>query len=121
VLLTRFYVYQKALTMNRMKQVIKAWEADSSARPMVKTVSVQLTAKDYARLQALEELFPVRSKEQMLSELVATALDEIEEAFPYVQGEQVIAEDEFGDPIYADVGLTPRFEELTKKYLAGVK
>lgn len=107
--------------MNRMKQVIKAWEIASQTGPMVKTLSVQLTAKDYARLCALEELFPARHKEQILSELVATALDEIEEAFPYVQGDQVITEDEFGDPIYGDVGMTQRFEELTKKYLASLK
>ena len=107
--------------MNRMKQVIKAWQAASRSRPIVQTLPVQLGAKDYARLCALEEIFPARSKEQMLGELVATALDEIEEAFPYVQGDEVIAEDEFGDPIYADVGLTPRFETLTKKYLAASK
>jgi len=52
--------------------------------------------------------------------VIATALDKIEEAFPYTQGYKVIAGDEFGDPVYADIGLTPRFVELTKKYEASL-
>jgi hypothetical protein len=28
----------------------------------------------------------------------------------------VIREDDFGDPVYEDVGMTPRFLELTRKY-----
>ena len=38
-----------------------------------------------------------------------------------MQGEKVIAEDEFGDPIYEDAGLTPRFIELTRKYQEQLK
>jgi hypothetical protein len=28
----------------------------------------------------------------------------------------VISRDDHGDPVYEDVGLTPRFVELTRKY-----
>jgi len=48
--------------------------------------------------------------------LLSTALDELEEALPYVPGTKIVAEDEFGDPIYEDVGVTPLFEELSRKY-----
>jgi len=34
---------------------------------------------------------------------------------PYIAGKKVISSDEQGDPIYEDVGLTPRFVELTRK------
>ena len=102
--------------MNRMKELIRMWKVTSTDRPIAKTVPVELTAYDYAGILALAEIFPGRSEKQILSEMVATALDEIEEAFPYIQGNKVIAEDEFGDPVYADAGLTPRFVELTKKY-----
>ena len=66
---------------------------------------------------ALTQLYPGRSETQLVSELLSTALDELEAAFPYVKGGRVIAEDEYGDPIYQDSGLTPRFQELTQKYL----
>lgn len=107
--------------MSRMQELIKEWEEASRAEPMVKAVPIQLSAYDYGRICALAEIFPARPQEQILSELVSAALDEVEEAFPYIQGKQVIARDEFGDPIYADEGLTHKFEELTKRYVASLK
>ena len=107
--------------MNRMQKLIKEWEQASRAEPMIKAVPIQLSVHDYARVRALTEIFPARQESQILSELVAAALDEIEEAFPYIQGETVIATDEFGDPIYSDEGLTHQFEVLTKRYAATTK
>ncbi len=107
--------------MNRMKQLIKAWEADSRSEPAVNEITVKLTSRDYARVRALAEVFPGRTEAQLVGELLSTALDEVEEALPYVPGKKVVAEDEFGDPIYEDVGLTPRFEELARKYASMLK
>jgi hypothetical protein len=33
-----------------------------------------------------------------------------------VKGSKVISSDDHGDPVYEDIGLTPRFIELTRKY-----
>lgn len=107
--------------MNRMQKLIKQWEEAANAEPMVKAIPIQLNAFDYARVRALAEIYPARPEEQILSELVTAALDEIEEAFPYIQGEKVIARDEFGDPIYSDEGLTHKFEVLTKRYVASLE
>ncbi len=71
---------------------------------------------DAARLQALAELFPGQSIEEIVTDLLAAGLDEIAAAMPYVKGPKVISRDDHGDPVYEDVGLTPRFVELTRKY-----
>ncbi len=63
-------------------------------------------------------MYPKRSKEQLVSELVSAALAELETSFPYIQGSEIVATDELGDPIFADVGPTPQFLSLTKKYLS---
>ena len=44
------------------------------------------------------------------------ALDEVAAAMPYEPGPKVISRDDHGDPVYEDVGLTPRFVELTRKH-----
>jgi len=44
------------------------------------------------------------------------ALQEIATAMPYVAGQTVISTDEQGDPVYEDIGPTPRFMELARKY-----
>jgi hypothetical protein len=48
--------------------------------------------------------------------LLGAGLDEIAAAMPYEKGPKVISRDDHGDPVYEDVGLTPRFVELTRKY-----
>ncbi len=107
--------------MNKMRNLIKEWEENSRTRPTVKEITIQLTSRDNARICALAELYSGRTQEQLLSELVSTALDEFEEALPYIQGDKVIAKDDYGDPVYEDVGLTPKFEELSKKYSSTAK
>ena len=55
-----------------------------------------------------------------LSEQLAESemtLEELEASFPYIKGQQVIATDEEGDPLYEDVGPTPRFLTLSRRYL----
>lgn len=36
---------------------------------------------------------------------------------PCVPGERIIARDEFGDPVYEDVGFTPRFQAGAQTHL----
>lgn len=107
--------------MNRMKLLLGEWQQDSRGEPAIHELGVKLTRRDYARVRALAELFPARSEAQLVTELLTTALDEIEEAMPYEQGERVVGEDEFGDPLYEDVGLTPRFEALAHRYAEALK
>jgi hypothetical protein len=35
---------------------------------------------------------------------------------PYIAGKRVISTDEQGDPVYEDIGPTPRFMELARKH-----
>ena len=102
--------------MKNVQNLIKNWEANALSGPKVKSLDVKLGAYDYGRICALTEIYPGRTQEQVVSDLISTILDEVAETLPYIQGSQVIAEDEFGDPIYEDIGVTPLFEELAHKY-----
>ena len=79
---------------------------------------MRLSVHDAARIAALVEMFPHKPEGEIIAELLALALDQLEAALPYEQGNRVIAEDEMGDPVYEDVGLTPRFLALSKKHAA---
>lgn len=70
-----------------------------------------------ARLAAIAEMYPKRQTEELLGELIGAALEELEASFPYIKGQQVVATDEEGDPLYEDVGPTPRFLTLSRRYL----
>jgi hypothetical protein len=97
------------------KELLDSWR-DTAAEPRTATqYAVRLPLDDAARLQALAEMFPGRTPEQIITELLGAALQELGTAMPYLPGKKVISTDEQGDPVYEDVGPTPRFMELTRK------
>lgn len=96
------------------KTLLDTWSGKREAVLSEERYAVRLPIDDAARLAALAELFPGNSPDALITDLLRAALDEIEASMPYVAGDNVIREDEFGDPIYEDVGMTPRFLELVK-------
>lgn len=104
----------------RFIALLENWSKKRAPEHTDERYSIQLTVEDAARLGALAELFPGNDTEQLISDLLSAALDETESAMPYVAGETVIREDEFGDPVYEDVGLTPRFLELVRLHRADI-
>lgn len=101
-----------------VKELVKNWQNQAHGTLTKDSYTVKLTIEDAARIDALSEMYPKRSKEQLISELLSAALVELESSFPYEQGSEVVATDELGDPIFADVGPTPEFLSLTKKHLS---
>ena len=96
----------------KVRDLIERWD-EASAEPLtVRRYCIHLPVHDAARVEALAELYPSRTLDDILRDLVSAALDEVEEAFPYQQGPRVIAEDDRGDPIYEDAGPGARFREL---------
>lgn len=101
----------------KVKDLLQHWQAEHSERLCAKEVSVRLPLHDAARIMALVEMFPGRNESDVITDLLSATLDEMEAVFPYVQGERVVAKDEFDDPVYEDSGPKHRFNALTRKYL----
>ena len=101
------------------KELLDSWRANAAAPRTAKAYAVRLPLDDAARLAALADMFPGRTPEQLITELLGVALRDIAAAMPYVAGTRVISTDDQGDPLYEDVGLMPRFLELTRKHRNG--
>ena len=100
----------------KFKPLLDRWKKDPVPVRTAKEYAIRLDLDDAARLQALADLFPGQPIEVIISDLLSSALDEIAAAMPYERGPKVISRDDQGDPLYEDIGLTPRFVELTRKY-----
>lgn len=98
------------------RALLDVWQQKSPPALTDTEIPVRLSIDDAARLQALADLYPGRTREAIIQDLLSVALRELEAAMPYVRGTRVISTDEQGDPIYEDAGPTPRFNELTRKY-----
>ncbi len=100
----------------KFKPLLDRWKKTASPAKSAKEYAVRLPLDDAARLHALAELFPGQTIEEIVTDLLNAGLDEIAVAMPYERGPKVISRDDHGDPVYEDIGLTPRFVELTRKY-----
>lgn len=101
----------------RIAELIQRWTEDTQSRAAARTYAVRLPLRDAARVEALRVMYPNRSESQLMADLIRAALDELEVAMPYVPGSRVIAEDDYGDPIYEDLGPTPQFYSLSHEIL----
>ena len=99
-----------------IEKLFETWQDTAAETLGKKQYSVRLPIIDAARIAALGDLFPGRTAEQVIRDLLGAALDELHTRMPYVAGDEVVAEDEEGDPIYADIGLSPKFHELAEHY-----
>ena len=100
----------------RFRDLLDSWNQSPKALKTRECFSIKLPLEDAARLQALAELHPGTDPERIVTDLLTAAIDEVEAAMPYVPGDKIIREDDHGDPVYEDTGMTPRFLELTRRH-----
>jgi hypothetical protein len=104
-----------------VSSLLGQWSETAGGELSQERYSIHLPIEDAARLAALSEMFPRRTTEQLITDLLAAALSDLERAMPYVEGTHIVSEDEMGNPIYDDLGPTPRFLALSQKYLLQLK
>lgn len=101
----------------KIHELLRLWEKTANGELTREEYNIRLPLVDAAKLQALAEIYPRRSIEEILSDLLSAALSDVETSLPYIRGENVVAVDEEGDPLYEDIGPTPRYLSLSKKFL----
>ena len=105
----------------KFKSLLDRWKKDPPPVLTAREYAVRLPLDDASRLQALTELFPGRTVEEIITDLLHAGLDEVAAAMPYEAGPTIISRDDQGDPVYEDVGLTPRFVEATRRIKKSLK
>jgi hypothetical protein len=98
------------------KSLLDSWAEAERPATTSETYEIRLTIEDAAKIHALTELFPGIEHERVITDLLSAAIERVEAAIPYEPGDKVIREDEFGDPVYEDTGMTPQFLELVRKH-----
>jgi hypothetical protein len=105
-------------TVMKVRELLSMWENTARGALTPEQFSVRLPVEDAAKIRALAEMYPRRSEQEIVTDLLSAALIELESSLPYQRGDRVVALDEEGDPLYEDVGPTPRFLNLIKKHLS---
>jgi hypothetical protein len=101
----------------KMQELLDLWERTAHGALTPEEYQVRLPIEDAAKIQALAEMYPRRTVSEIITDLLSVALENLESALPYVRGDKVVAVDEEGDPLYEDIGPTPRYQSLLRKHL----
>jgi hypothetical protein len=105
----------------KFKSLLDRWKKDPPPVLTAREYAVRLPLDDASRLLALTELFPGRTVEEIITDLLHAGLDEVAAAMPYEAGPTIISRDDQGDPVYEDVGLTPRFAAAARRIKKSLK
>jgi len=90
-----------------IKTMLDDWEQQSARVQEQVTTEVVLNLEDLVKMRALAETYRLPVND-LLANLINTALREIEVQMPYVAGSRVIRTEE-GDPVYEDIGRMPSY------------
>ena len=95
------------------KDLAKIWEAPDNTRLTTKQISIRLPIHVAAKISAISEMYPRRTKTEIIGDLLAAALDQFPEGLsnePYIQEQGVVY------PEVESCGDRGRYEGLVKKY-----
>jgi hypothetical protein len=84
------------------------WTAPDNTRLTPKQYSFRLPVHVAAKLAALGDIYPSRSRTELVGDLLATALDAVEQSLPYADG-AVIVELPDGEEVCETLGLRRDF------------
>ena len=61
------------------------------------------------------------TRTQIVGDLLASALQEVEHSFPPVKGKEIGPEPETGEMLYENIGAQARFQKLANKHYIGIE
>ncbi len=95
------------MTSSLIRNMLDDWERQSANASEQVSTEIVLNRADLIKVKALAEVYKLPAND-LLANLINTALQEVEVQIPYVAGTKVIRTEE-GDPVYEDVGRTPAY------------
>ncbi len=99
----------------KAEDILSVWSAPDNSRLTAKQLSVRLPVHVAARVNALCDMYPNKSRTEIIGDLLSMALKEIEAAFPEHKGKQEgITPD--GDPYYEGLGPHSTYEQYANKH-----
>ncbi|QCB45431.1 hypothetical protein [Hydrogenophaga sp. PAMC20947] len=101
----------------KAKDLASVWGSPDNSRLTAKQSSFRLPVHVAAKLAALAEMYPQKTKTQMVADLLSAALTDLESGLPAFPGE-IFPETEDGEQLYEAAGPAQLFRTLTNKFYA---
>lgn len=105
----------------KASDLVTVWGAPDNSRLTTKQFSFRLPVHVAAKLAALEEMYPGRSRTQLVGDLLSAALADVAGTLPSVDGRMIGTDPDTGEEIMEEVGPRGRFWELANKHYEAIE
>jgi hypothetical protein len=92
------------------------WDLPDNSRLTPNQFSFRLPVHVAARIAALCDMYPQRSRTEIVGDLLTEALQRVEQSFPSVAGRQIGTPPDMDEPLFEEVGPASQFRKLANKY-----
>jgi len=99
----------------KASELARLWAAPDNSRLTAKQYSLRLPIHVAAKINALCDLYPHKNRTQIVGDLLASALVDLEDALPSYQADEPFTHDEDG-PVYETYGPKVEFRRLAEQY-----
>lgn len=100
----------------KANELVTLWGAPEPQRLTQKQLTIRLPMLVSAKISALCDLYPKKTKTDVIGDLLILALDQLEDALPKWKGEQT-GEGPDGRGIFQAIGMIKNYYNLTEKHL----
>lgn len=102
--------------MIKSSDLHKVWSAPDNSRLTAKQYSFRLPVHVAAKLAALGDMYPNKTRTEIVGDLLAGAIEDVVRGLPPVKGAVIDAHPETQEPIFEHEGPYKRFLELANKH-----
>jgi len=102
----------------KASELISLWTAPDNSRLTAKQFSFRLPVHVAAKLAALAELFPSKSRTEIVGDLLSTAIEDVYNALPSHPGGEYDRHPDTGEMMYEETGHKAYFRGLANRHYA---
>ena len=103
------------------KDLLTVWSSPDNTRLTAKQFSFRLPVHVAAKIAALCEMYPQRTRTQIVADLLSTALEDVEAAFPKVEGDARQPGPDSDSDLVEDIGLGTTYRRLANGHYAEIE
>lgn len=100
----------------KASDLVSLWGAPDNSRLTAKQYSFRLPVHVAAKLAALCELYPNKSRTEIVGDLLSTAISEVEKALPSYDSNEEVTRLPDGEVVYLQWGPAVRFRERADEH-----
>jgi len=105
----------------KASDLVTVWGAPDNSRLTAKQYSFRLPVHVAAKLAALEELYPTRSRTQLVGDLLTAAISEVERNLPAYATTQFGDVTEDGEQLYEAGGMVADYRRLANQHYEAIE